>query len=86
VNRFTISIFFLVIVLISPNKIIPQVRDTSDKQVSIEERIADSLSRQKDVLDLINKILKSHFSSKPDSQALKPDNFLFAFVYKIKNE
>jgi hypothetical protein len=78
-----LPIALIVLLFISTSVIIAQPKDTTVKKESIRERAADSLANQMDIIDLINKILNSHLSSKQDTSELRPGKIFLAIVPSI---
>lgn len=68
----------LVLVFFTSTGIIAQTRDTALKGKS--KRIVDSLSKEMDVFDFLNKNFHFNLNAKPDTLKLKPTKFFFALM------
>lgn len=82
-NRALIAFLIGASILLIPFSAIAQRKDTVVQSESAREKVSDSLARQMDVVDLVNKIFSSHLSSKPDTLKVKPGKLFFALVPAI---
>ncbi len=82
-NKTLIIFLFSTVILILCKPVIAQTKDSTHLHISANQKIADSLSGQMDIIDLLNKTFNWHLTSKPDTLKLKPGKLFFALVPAI---
>jgi hypothetical protein len=83
VNKFLIAPVIAVFLFATPYRVIAQANDPAAATKSVNQKTADSLEREMDMVDFINEVFQIHLTSKPDTLQLKPGKLFFAFVPAI---